>query len=301
MLRTISTILSKVNNTITNSKKTLIQRYTEDLSHITSQIHALESSLQRRQAVLDHFQSQLTFYGLSAIVCLASAAYYYSSSYSENEGNTEWVWITVLVLGVILLGFLKWVSYKLEGWYKERQDKKLSKLRATHSKKLESLKRETQFHETNSIIQRFSSGSNQDDDAMVLMDEQLSAKYDEFNQLKNELNKLQKDNEFVNNKEKSDVWFDKVIGILAGGNDLNNTIRPIVCSNCKRHTGAYRLLNKPLQYVCPVCGCKLDETIKNQHEEREPSAVDTIDTKDTNDSNKKTKKSKKKNGSLKKV
>ncbi|CCC67187.1 hypothetical protein NCAS_0A06290 [Naumovozyma castellii] len=234
-----------------SSSKNLVQKYTQDLSEITSQIHELERTLQSRQQLLNSFQSYLTYYGSSIIVCLV--AYFYWSQTLMQVRSITW-----FILSLGLLVGIKLMSYKVDTWLRGRQQRRLSKLRAVHQQKLDKLKQDTNFHETNSIIQRFSSGANQSEDAMTLMDEELKLKYDELNNLKNELHQLQlengKDAQNEKSKKKNDIWFDKVIGVLAGGNDLSNIPKPVICSNCKRHAGSYRLINKPLQYVCPFCG-----------------------------------------------
>lgn len=265
-------MFGKIGSLFFRDKRTVVQRYTQDLSQITSDIHILEKNLQSGQLTNDSIQSSLTKYGLSIIVLILSYVYVNPTKCFRNW--TPAIRLSVVsVIGIIILILIKWISSYLYGKYQSYQYKKLNKLKGIHQKKLNELKKETNFHETNSIIQRFSSGEDQSEDAMILIDEELKDKYVELTNLKKELEMLkQKDDDQKLNKDEKDVWFDKVIGVLAGGNDLDNLPKPIICPNCQKHSGAYRILGKPILYICPYCQFKIgenNETIEPLQKEEE--------------------------------
>ncbi|CAB4254418.1 similar to Saccharomyces cerevisiae YHR192W Putative protein of unknown function [Maudiozyma barnettii] len=242
-------------------KRTVVQRYTQDLSQITGEIHALEKSLQRGQDTINRIQSRLTTYGLMGSG--AVMAYVYMERMFPYWSNFVSLIATFIACVAVLMS-LKWLASLIYGKYQTYQQRKLNKLKAIHQKKLNELKKETNFHETNSIIQRFSSGEDQSDDAMILIDDELKEKYSELQNLKNELEALKhNENQTGLNKEEKDVWFDKVIGVLAGGNDLDKLPKPIVCPNCQKHSGAYRILGKPLLFICPYCQYKIGENTES--------------------------------------
>lgn len=246
------------------SKRTLVQRYTDELSQITTQIHELDNKLKRRQITMDHLQSHLTYYG-SGITASVFAYLYW-----KYDGN--WLLLAMGLLGcIVLLAIVKYSAHRVDQWLRGRQSAKLGKLRAVHQKKLEKLKEETNYHATNSIIQRFSQGEDQSEDAMILMDEELKDKYKELHTLKEELAQFRQDDRLKDEHERN-KWFDKVINAVAGGDTVNGMFLPVICSNCKRQTGLYHLGNRAFKYVCPVCGWKVDnspeasEKPEGQHE-----------------------------------
>lgn len=248
-------MLSTLRNWTHGTKKTLVQKYTDDLSHITSQIHELDGKLKRSQVSMDDLQSQLTYYGSGLIISVFAFLYW--------KYNGNWfIVITGFVISIFFTALSKWSAYKVYQWIRERQSRKLGKLRAIHQEKLEKLKEETNYHATNSIIQRFSQGEDQSEDAMQLMDEELKSKYEELNNLKDELAQFRQ-NDSLKDKQERDKWFDKVINALAGGDNVNGVPRPIVCNNCKRQSGAYHLGNRPLQYICPFCAWSVNENEGN--------------------------------------
>ena len=252
-------MFGKLGKLLSRDRRTVVQRYTQDLSEITGEIHSLEKKLMRSQATANHIQSQLTMYGLSLTVLVA--AYVYATGILPRLTRVNAVACAFLGC-VVLLIVVKWTASQLSGRYERYQQRKLSKLKAVHQKKLNELKKETNFHETNSIIQRFSSGDDQTDDAMILIDDELKDKYTELQTLKTELELVKQKNDKTGlDKAEKDVWFDKVIGVLAGGNDLGNLPTPVVCPNCKKHAGAYRIAGKPMLYVCPYCQFRLGENI----------------------------------------
>lgn len=200
---------------------------------------------------MDSLQSHLTYYGTALIMCTFAYVYW--------KYNESWVYMIVgVLLTILVVGTCKWSAYKIDNFVRRKQSTQLAKLRASHQEKLEKLKEETNYHATSSIIQRFSGGEDQTEDALTLMDEELKGKYEELNELKEELAELKQEDTLKNEKER-DKWFDKVINAVAGGDDFNKMIVPIICSNCKGQTGAYRMLNRPLQYVCPLCGWSINE------------------------------------------
>ncbi|KAG0668644.1 hypothetical protein C6P45_004543 [Maudiozyma exigua] len=269
-------MFGKIGRLLFRDKRTVVQRYTQDLSQITSDIHILEKNLQRGQLTNDSIQSSLSKYGIAIIVLILSYLYVNPTKCFSNW--TQSIRLSVVcVIGIVVLILIKWISSYLYGKYQSYQYKKLNKLKGIHQKKLNELKKETNFHETNSIIQRFSSGEDQSEDAMILIDEELKDKYVELTNLKKELEMLkQKDDNKKLNRDEKDVWFDKVIGVLAGGNDLDNLPKPIICPNCQKHSGAYRILGKPILYICPYCQFKIgenDETVETLPKEDETTVT----------------------------
>ncbi|GMM54661.1 Lnp1 protein [Maudiozyma humilis] len=268
-------MLGKLGSLLSRDRRTVVQRYTQDLSQITGEIHSLEKKLTRSQATAGRIQSQLTTYGL-ALTALA-AAYVYASDFLPGLTRINAVAVAFLA-SVVLLIVVKWTAAQVYGRFERYQQRKLSKLKAVHQKKLNELKKETNFHETSSIIQRFSSGDDQSDDALILIDDELKDKYTELQKLKSELEVVkQKNDKSGLGKDEKDVWFDRVIGVLAGGNDLENLPHPVVCPNCKKHAGAYRIAGKPLLYVCPYCEFRLGENIDPTEGVKELAAADTVE------------------------
>lgn len=269
-------MFGKIGKLLFRDKRTVVQRYTQDLSQITSDIHILEKNLQRGQLTNDSIQSSLSKYGIAIIVLILSYLYVNPTKWFSNW--TQSVRLSVVcVIGIVVLILIKWISSYLHGKYQSYQYKKLNKLKGIHQKKLNELKKETNFHETNSIIQRFSSGEDHSEDAMILIDDELKDKYVELTNLKKELEMLkQKDDNKKLNRDEKDVWFDKVIGVLAGGNDLDNLPKPIICPNCQKHSGAYRILGKPILYICPYCQFKIgenDETVETLSKKDETTVI----------------------------
>lgn len=223
-------------------QKTLVERYTEELTSITSQIHRLDQKLKSSQQASDKLQWQLGLYGaISAVAISAYVHWYYAS-----------VWLYPLASAGATIFFVilaKGVAARIDQWTRERQARQLDSLRALHQQKLNKLKEETNFHATNSVIQRFSQGEDQSDDAMLLMDEEINKKYHELKDLQEELNQFRKPGG-SKDKQERDKWFDKVLNVLAGG----DIPRPIICKKCQRQSGAYRVGNEPLAYICPLCG-----------------------------------------------
>ncbi|CAI4052178.1 hypothetical protein N7582_005385 [Saccharomyces uvarum] len=258
-------MFSAVGNWIRGSHKDkdFVTKYTADLSQITSRIHQLDTALKKSQTILGQWQSNLTFYG-AAFTALAL-----SYTYWEYRGYWPYLVVTLfLCLSSLIL--VKWTLTKLYALYNNNRLRKLSKLRAVHQKKLEKLKEETHYNATSSIIQRFSSGDDQNDDAMVFLDDELNAKYQELNNLKTELEKFKKQSHVEGlKKEDSDAWFDKIIGLIAGGNELSSTnslspFKKIVCPECHWKSSCYRLGDRPILFVCPQCNHRVDEEKERQ-------------------------------------
>ncbi|GCE97339.1 hypothetical protein ZYGM_004894 [Zygosaccharomyces mellis] len=223
-------------------KKTLVERYTEELTNVTSQIHQLDRKLKSSQEASDKLQSQLSYYGLAtSILVLSYMHWIYQSVLPYSIAST--------LATLVLTGLIKNIASRTSQWQRGRQTRKLSRLRASHQQKLNKLKDETNFHATNSIIQRFSQGEDQTEDAMLLMDEEIGKKYHELKKLQEELNQFRQTDNSKDQRER-DKWFDKVLNVLAGG----DIPRPIVCTQCHKHSGAYCVGNAPLAYICPLCG-----------------------------------------------
>lgn len=238
------------------SRKSLVQRYTADLSQITQQIHELDKSIKNGQARVGKLQGQITYLGITATMVIIAYVHleYRNTLVSGGSGIGS---IAVLVL-------LKWLVYRLYAKYHQYKLRKIAHLRGVHQKKLDKLKEETNFNATHSIIQRFSSGETQSEDAVILMDEEISKKYNELNDLQKQLTELKQNESKLKDPKERDVWFDKVLGVLSGGDEM--APRPIICPQCKEHTGAYRLVNRPLKYVCPNCSFKIDEQVQQEVE-----------------------------------
>lgn len=232
------------------SKDHIITKYTKDLAAITARIHYLESKLKRNHELLDIWKHRINIYALSILVLVVSSVYF---SYQ----NSIKAFLTLLIGIFIIVGFrcllIKTVKYR-----GERLSEKLSKALASHQDKLEELKRETNFYSTSSIIQRFTSGETKSNDALTLMDEELGSKYNELNNLKQELAQLKHDSFGKSSsvaKEETDKWFDKLINILSGGDIVEDSrMQLIVCKACKKNAGCYAFVNILWKYTCPHCG-----------------------------------------------
>ncbi|GAV52361.1 hypothetical protein ZYGR_0AG03520 [Zygosaccharomyces rouxii] len=240
-------------------QKTLVERYTEELTNITSQIHQLDRKLKSSQEASDNLQSQLTYYGLATSVLVLSYMHWIYRCFLPYS-------ILSAITTLALTGLIKSLASRASQWQRERQSRKLSRLRASHQQKLNKLKEETNFHATNSVIQRFSQGEDQTDDAMLLMDEEIGKKYQELKKLQDELNQFRKTGS-SKDKQERDKWFDKVLNVLAGG----DIPRPIVCTQCHKHSGAYCVGDAPLAYICPLCGWR-EPPLKEKNEEDEISS-----------------------------
>lgn len=223
-------------------QKTTVERYTEELTNITSQIHQLDKKLKSSEESNDKLQSQLNYYGLATAV-LAFSYKYWICEYRFPSA------MGLAIVPLVVTGLIKVIASWINQWLKERQIRKLDSLRALHQEKLNKLKEETNFHATSSVIQRFSQGEDQTDDAVLLMDEEIGKKYRELQELQQELNQFRKTGNADDKKER-DKWFDKVLNVLAGG----DIPRPIICSQCHKHCGAYHLADASMVYVCPLCG-----------------------------------------------
>ncbi|KAL3229158.1 hypothetical protein RNJ44_02245 [Nakaseomyces bracarensis] len=236
------------------SKKSLVQRYTADLSQITQQIHELDKSIKNRQAKVDRLQGQITYLGITAtMVVMAYVHLEYGNMLLSCGSGVGSIFVLVL---------FKWFMYRLYAKYHQYKLRRLARLRGEHQKKLDKLKEETNFNATHSIIQRFSSGETQSEDAVILMDEEISKKYGELNELQKQLTELKQNEAKLKDPKERDVWFDKVLGVLSGGDEM--APRPIICPQCSEHTGAYRLVNRPLRYVCPNCSFKIEEKVEEE-------------------------------------
>nr|CAO98814.1 hypothetical protein [Nakaseomyces delphensis] len=238
------------------SKKSLVQRYTADLSQITQQIHELDQSIKNRQASVGKLQGQITYMGITFIMVLVA--------YVHLEYHNTIISSGCAICSLVILILFKWLVYRLYAKYHQYKLKRLAYLRGVHQKKLDKLKEETNFNATHSIIQRFSSGETQSEDAMILMDEEMSKKYNELNELQKQLTELRQNESKLKDPKERDVWFDKVLGVLSGGDEM--APRPIICPQCNEHTGAYRLANRPLRYVCPNCSFKIEEQVLQPEE-----------------------------------
>ncbi|EDO18801.1 hypothetical protein Kpol_1028p77 [Vanderwaltozyma polyspora DSM 70294] len=235
-----------------SDSESLVERYTKDLSQITSKIHDLELTMKKNQANLDYWQHELTYYGSGFTMLVFAYCYWYFK-------DQKLLIIISVLASIIVVIFAKWSLIKLNSIVRNRRNKQLSVLRGLHQEKLEKLKEDTNFNATNSIIQRFSSGENQSEDMVLLLNEEINDKYKELNEVKEELISLKKNDAIMNDKEERDKWFDRIIGIVAGGNEVT---KPIVCPKCSKHFGLFRM-DRPIKYKCPECGNIIDE-INNQ-------------------------------------
>ncbi|AET39946.1 Lnp1p Ecym_5172 [Eremothecium cymbalariae DBVPG len=240
-------------------KDHVINRYTKDLAAITTTIHDLQRGLTRNDDLLKLWQRGLIFYGSTIIVIGLGIVY---AKFFDIKAV-----VISLVLSLFVMLVLKRALTQLFQYQRSRIINKLNKARVLHQEKLEELKKETNFYSTNSLIQRFSSGQNQAEDALTLMDEEVKSKYEELRGLQKELKKLKtqvKGKSAKETKEQTDKWFDKVLGVLAGDDiSTENRVVPLICKKCEQHTGCYILQNTSWKYVCPNCGW-LSEKVEDE-------------------------------------
>ncbi|AMD22103.1 HGL237Wp [Eremothecium sinecaudum] len=231
------------------SKEQVISKYTKNLASITSRIHDLEVRLKNNDSLYDAWNKRLNFYGISFLVLVVTVVH-------AKEKNMALTMMAIVGSILLILGLKKMFAALID-YRRSRISGKLDIARAAHQETLEELKKETNFYSTNSLIQRFSSGESQSEDALLLMDEELSSKYKELNNLKNELAQLKEQaNGMVTSdtQEVTDKWFDKVLGVLSGGDVPSSlSIVPIKCQKCGYHAGCYISPNWAWKYVCPMC------------------------------------------------
>ncbi|SCV99347.1 LAFE_0A01178g1_1 [Lachancea fermentati] len=248
-------------------QESLIKEYTKDLASITSKIHQLDQSLKRKDVTQSKWQRRLNLHGMSAIVLLNAVNYI--------QIGSRQIFALYAVLSIAFFILLKWLLRCWFNFSNERTIKKLDQLKVDHQEKLENLKQKTHFYSTNSLIQRFSSGEQQSEDAITLMDEEMKNKHEELDKLQKELENLKKQGDSSESQEQREKWFDKVLGVLSGGDiQLDRQIKPIVCAECGKSTGCYTVLGAPLKYVCPLCGWKFDSNEIDSTEEDKKRATD---------------------------
>ncbi|SCU82790.1 LAMI_0C00914g1_1 [Lachancea mirantina] len=231
------------------TQESLIKKYTRDLSTITSQIHSLDKTLKKKDVTQAKWQRNFNIYGSSLLIALTAVLYTFFKTKAA-------LWL------VVAASFAAFIALKvcIKKWFNfsaQRTSLKMDKLKAEHQEKLEALKQKTHFYSTNSLIQRFSSGEYQAEDAITLMDEEMKKKHEELGQLQEELRNLKHQEDTQESQAKREKWFDKMLGVLSGGDAVNAQIRPIICQKCGKHAGSYMLPGMPLQYVCPLCGWEL--------------------------------------------
>ena len=235
-----------------NDVKKLVQRYNKDLSSITNKIHDYETKLKGIEDRAKSLRATVTYYYLTLLVCIIAYVYLkYSSS-------------RAILCSIVALALLICIRLAITRFYlmlNKKYESRLSALISLHQEKMEELKQKTNFYHTNSLIQRYSSGESGSDDLMLLMDDEVKAKHEQLEKLKTELEQLRtNEKQKTQDVEAREKWFDKALGILAGGDDIK-TLQPsislIVCSQCKMSFGCYSVAGVPFQYVCSNCGSKL--------------------------------------------
>lgn len=220
-------------------KQNDIDQYRNKLSRLSLEIRQTESKLQQVGG-LRGFKVLLNKHVLVILVGLVTYCYRYGAAYQSVGGV------------VALLVVLQLCWYKLLQWYGTRLQRKLNRLQDLHERTVEQLKQDTKFQETSALLQRFQQG----EDALLVIDDEIKAREEKLLQLKQEIAQC-------DTKEEKDKWFDKVIGVMAGGNDL---LIKCKCTECGSFRGLYRYVNEPIQYQCFQCHTILDE--------RAPQTVD---------------------------
>lgn len=68
------------------------------------------------------------------------------------------------------------------------------------------------------------------------MDEEISKKYNELTELQKQLTELKQNEKKLMDPKERDVWFDKVLGVLSGGDEMapNPSYVPTVTSTVGR-------------------------------------------------------------------
>lgn len=262
-------MLSTLGNWFSNrGKNNVINKYTKDLAEITSKIHYLDQKLKTNDQSLAHFHKLINFYGLSLVVLILSVIYVYYRNY---------IFLVIgcipCILFIILSKFLLNKGFDIQ---RRRSLKKIDELRVLHQEKLESLKKDTDFYSTTSLIQRFSSGEYSAEDVSTLMDEELQEKYQELKKLKEELSVLKKNNKLGTDiSDEREKWFDKVFDVLSGGDlSLQNRLKPIICSKCNEHNGCFIVSNSSWKYDCPSCHYKMESGHESAPSSLKPSIKD---------------------------
>ncbi|SCU78819.1 LADA_0A07866g1_1 [Lachancea dasiensis] len=244
------------------SQESVIKQYTHDLTSITSKIHQLDQSLKKKDSSKAKWLRRWYLQGTSFLVLLNAALY-------VRLADKHLIFASIIV-SVLMLVAMKWGTEKWYAFFTQRTLRRMDQLRADHQEKLEALKRKTHFYSTNSLIQRFSSGEHQAEDAVTLMDEEMKTKYEELNKLRDELSTFQKQGNSPESQVQRDKWFDKVLDVISGG-DVNTEpqMKPVVCNKCQKHTGSYTVPGLPLQYVCPLCNWRFNSDEDTRPETRE--------------------------------
>lgn len=209
-----------------------IEQYRDQLSRLSLEIHKTDERLKYMHG-LHGFRVILNRHVLGVLVALAAYCYKYGVGYN---------YMGVLV-GVLVLVQLCW--YKIVKMYSEHLLRKLNQLQDLHERTVEQLKTDTNFQETSALLQRFQQG----DDALLVIDNEIKAREEQLSQLKQEIAQCA-------TKEEKDQWFDKLIGVMAGGNDL---LIKCKCTECGSFKGLYRYVNEPIQYQCFQCHAIVDE------------------------------------------
>ncbi|CEP60969.1 Lnp1p LALA0_S02e03796g [Lachancea lanzarotensis] len=238
------------------SQESLIKQYTQDLARITSQIHELDKRLKQKDVGKSLWHRRFYLHG-SGILALINAVLY--AQLTDKHFVIASLIISVLIILSLKSGIDRWYDFS-----KQRTLRKVERLRAQHQEKLETLKQKTHFYSTNSLIKRFSSGQQEEEDAVTLMDEEMRTKYEELDKLKRELADFQKQQGNPQESEvQRDKWFDKVLDVIAGGEMKNDSqFKPVMCGKCKKHTGSYTIPGTTLRYVCPLCGWRYESKEK---------------------------------------
>lgn len=270
MLRTVRKIIGGDNDV-----KSVVQKYNKDLSSITNKIHDYEASLKGVDTKRKRVSSAVTYYYLTILTVVVAYVYVKSSTAAA---------VLSVIIGLLVLIGIRLVIKRVYQMLSNKYESRIAALRSLHQEKMEELKQKTNFYYTNSLIQRFSSGESGSDDLVLLIDDEVKSKQEQLEKLKAELDRLREDEQLKSQSEDVEArekWFDKALGLLAGGDDVKNlqsSISLIVCPQCKESRGCYSAVGVPFTYICTNCGYKQDNSTNNSKEPQETDSLTTTET-----------------------
>lgn len=238
-------------------KNNIIDKYTDDLTKITSDLHSLQKKLNSNSTVLSTFKIKLLSYLFIFLTILILLFFL---------NNNDWNFMILLLIAEFLLFLLLIIILNFYHNFKIKLiNKKIAKLRVKHSKIINSLIKDTNFYSTNNLINRFTSGDLQSDDSLLLINDELNKKKNELKLIKNELNSLylKKKNFLIENDNN---LIDKFLNYLSNNND-NLPFLPILCKNCKKFNGIFILKDKYYNFICPICN--FNNILTNENNDNE--------------------------------
>ncbi|GME95692.1 hypothetical protein B5S29_g591 [[Candida] boidinii] len=230
-------------------------KFEKDLKSISSSILSNEKSLVRYKRVKTQYKTNLLYYTIG--IYLSYFAYVYiSNDYSFKN-------LLVHELAIILLFplLITALYYLIEYFYTSlivRKEKKLEFLKSKHQEKIDELKESTNFHKTNELLARFSTG----EDLQQLEKEagEVVEKRRKYLQLihegESQSEALKKLN-LGNGDGKTKALYESVLNKLLGEDEMDANHRyALICENCFQHNGLAPPGVLPLyvKYICPNCG-----------------------------------------------